>query len=54
MVAEGILRSLRKRKNYMLMSTTAILTFWMNKFFSKWVDRLVFKHVQQEKDSPLK
>jgi len=54
MVAEGILRSIRKRKNYMLMSTTAILTFWMNKFFSKWVDRLVFKHVQQEKDSPLK
>jgi hypothetical protein len=54
MVAEGILRSLRKRKNYMLMSTTAILTFWMNKFFSAWVDRLVFKHVQQEKDSPLK
>jgi len=53
-VAEGIYRSVKKRKSYMLLSTTAILTFWLNKFFPAWVDRLVFRHVQKEKDSPLK
>lgn len=53
-VAEGIYKSVQKRKSYMLLSTTAILTFWLNKFFPAWVDRLVFRHVQKEKDSPLK
>jgi short-subunit dehydrogenase len=53
-VAEGIFKSVQKRKSYMLLSTTAILTFWLNKFFPAWVDRQVFRHVQKEKDSPLK
>ena len=53
-VAIGIFNAVKNRKAYMLMSRTAVLTFWLNKFFPKWVDKLVFDHVRQERDSPLK
>lgn len=53
-VASGIYKAVQKRKSYMLLSATAILTFWLNKFFPSWVDRQVFRHVQLEKESPLK
>jgi short-subunit dehydrogenase len=52
-VALGIVKAIDERKPYMLMSRTAFLTFWLNKFFPNWVDRQVFNHVRNEKDSPL-
>ena len=52
-VSGHILKAVIKRKNYMLLSSTSILAFWLNKFFPLLVDRLVFQHVKSEKDSPL-
>ena len=52
-VAIGIYKAIKNRKAYMLMSRTAFLTFWLNKFFPAWVDAQVYKHVKDEKDSPL-
>jgi short-subunit dehydrogenase len=53
-VAQKLLKAVIKRKAYMILSSTALLSFWLNKFFPAWVDKLVFSHVQKEKDSPLK
>ncbi len=52
-VAEGIFKAIQQRKAYLLMSRTAKLVFWLNKFFSGWVDRQMYKHVAAEKDSTL-
>lgn len=53
-VAKQLFVAIDNRKSYMILSSTAILSFWLNKFFPAWVDKLVFRHVQKEKDSPLK
>jgi len=53
-VARNIYKAVRKRQNYMLLSSTAKLSFWINKFFPLFVDRMVFKHVAGEKGTPLK
>ena len=53
-VAEGIFNAIKKRKAYLLMGSTAKLTFWLNKWFWSWVDKQVYRHVASEKDSPLK
>ncbi len=53
-VAQQLFIAVEKRKSYMILSSTALLSFWLNKFFPAWVDRLVFQHVLKEKDSPLK
>lgn len=52
-VAKRIFKSVKKRRPYLLMSTTAILVFWLNKFFPSWVDWQMYKHVAAEKDSTL-
>lgn len=53
-VAEHLVKALVKRKRTLILSSTAVLSFWLNKFFPAYLDRLVFKHVAEEKDSPLK
>ena len=53
-VAQKLLKAVVKRKSYMILSSTALLSFWLNKFFPAWVDKLVFDHVFNEKNSPLK
>jgi short-subunit dehydrogenase len=53
-VARNIFKAVNKRKNYMLLSSTAKLSFWINKFFPLFVDKMIFKHVANEKDTPLK
>lgn len=53
-VAKHIFNGVKKRKNYVILTSVAILTFWINKFFPKLVDRLVHRHVENEKNSPLK
>jgi dehydrogenase/reductase SDR family member 7B len=53
-VAKYLLKALVKRKRTMILSSTAVLSFWLNKFFPSFLDRLVFRHVAREKDSPLK
>jgi short-subunit dehydrogenase len=53
-VAKHVIQAIEKRSNYLLLTSNAHLTFWLNKFVPKWVDRQVFKFVLNEKDSPLK
>ena len=51
-VAEFILKAVLKRQDSLTLTTNGKLTVWLNKFFPKWVDRLVFKHMRKEPDSP--
>jgi len=53
-VANRLLKAVIKRKRTIILSSTAIISFWLNKFFPAYLDILVFKHVASEKDSPLK
>lgn len=53
-VAEAIYNSVSKRKNTLILTTNGKLTVWLNKFFPKLVDKLVFNHMAKEPDSPFK
>lgn len=53
-VAAHILDALKKRKNSIVLTTTGKITVWLNKFFPKLVDKLVYKHLANEANSPLK
>jgi short-subunit dehydrogenase len=51
-VADYIVEMVEKRRPEVVLTTQGKLTFWLNKFFPRWVDSLVFKTVSKEKDSP--
>ena len=51
-VAEFILKAVLKRQNSLTLTTNGKLTVWLNKFFPKWVDKLVYNHIRKESDSP--
>lgn len=51
-VAEFILEAVLKRQNSLTLTMNGKLTVWLNKFFPKWVDRLVYNHMRKEPDSP--
>lgn len=51
-VAEHIVRMVKQRKAEVTLTLQGKLTRWLNKFFPRWVDQLVWKTVAQEKDSP--
>jgi short-subunit dehydrogenase len=53
-VAQAIFKAVHKEKSYLYLSTQGKLTLWLNKFFPLWLDRLVYKTVAKEKDSPFK
>jgi len=53
-VASELLIAVKKRKRTIILSRTALLSFWLNKFFPSWLDKQMFKHVASEKESPLK
>lgn len=53
-VADAIVKCVCKRSSEVVLSTQGKLTVWLNKFFPSWVDRLVYKVVSKEKDSPFK
>jgi short-subunit dehydrogenase len=52
-VAQYILEMVNKRQNFKVLTLQGKLVFWLNKFFSNWVDQLVYKTVSKEKDSPV-
>ncbi|HRY32350.1 MAG TPA: SDR family oxidoreductase [Bacteroidales bacterium] len=54
MVAERIVRAIEKRKRSMVLTTQGKLTVNLNKFFPGLVDRLVYRHMAKEPDSPFK
>ncbi len=53
-VAEHIARSIDKRKDRLTLTFQGKLTVWLNKFFPRLVDKLVYKHMAKEADSPFK
>lgn len=53
-VAEAIYYAVQKRKRDLILTASGKITFWMNKFFPAWIDRLVYKHMSKEPDSPFK
>lgn len=53
-VAGYMLQMVEQRKNEVVLTTAGKLTFWLNKFFPRWVDRMIYKVVSSEKDSPFK
>ena len=51
-VALFMANAIKKRKNRLILTRNGRLTVFLNKFFPKWVDSLVFKHMSKEPDSP--
>lgn len=52
-VAKKILQATAKRKRALILTRQGRLTVWLNKLFPAWVDKLVYKHMAKEPDSPL-
>ncbi|MCS7004191.1 MAG: SDR family oxidoreductase [Cytophagales bacterium] len=52
-VAKRIYTATLQRKKLLIMTTQGILTVWLNKFFSGWLDKKVYQALATEKDSPL-
>jgi short-subunit dehydrogenase len=53
-VAEYIAKAIQKRKDRLTLTFQGKLTVWLNKFFPKLVDKLVYDHMAKEADSPFK
>ena len=53
-VAAHILKAIQKRKPLLILTTQGKLTILLNKFFPNWMDKMVYKTMAKEADSPLK
>lgn len=53
-VAQEIIQAVRKRKNFLVLTTQGKLVIWLNKFFPALIDRMVYNHMAREADSPFK
>ncbi len=53
-VAGHIYQSVKKRKTSMVLTTQGKLTVFLSKFFSGFLDKLVYNHMAKEPDSPFK
>lgn len=53
-VAGRIIRGIEKRKRTLVMTTQGKLVVLLGKFFPKWVDKMTYKTMKKEKNSPLK
>ncbi|MES2781086.1 MAG: short-chain dehydrogenase, partial [Bacteroidota bacterium] len=51
-VAAVMVDMIRHRKAEVVLTLQGKLTKWLNKFFPRWVDSMVFNVVSKEKDSP--
>tara|TARA_B100000401_G_scaffold284780_1_gene194638 strand:- start:816 stop:1619 length:804 start_codon:yes stop_codon:yes gene_type:complete len=51
-VAQHIISAVKKRKNSIVLTINGKLTVFLNKFFPKIVDSLVYNHMSKEEDSP--
>lgn len=52
-VAEKIIRAVEKRKDRLVLTSQGKLTVLLNKFFPKFMDRMVYNHMAREPNSPL-
>ena len=53
-VARHIRRAVDKRKRTLILTSQGKLTVLLNKFFPKLIDKMVYKHMAKETDSPFK
>jgi short-subunit dehydrogenase len=53
-VAGEIVRAVRKRKKFLVLTLQGKLVIWLNKFFPGLIDRMVYNHMAKEPDSPFK
>jgi len=53
-VANRILLAVKKRKRDLILTTTGRLTVFLNNFIPAILDKMVYKHIAKEKDSPFK
>lgn len=51
-VAEFVLKMVLKRRKYHVITPTGKLMYWINKIFPSFVDKMVYKVVSKEKNSP--
>jgi len=51
-VAYRIIDAIMKRKRSLIMTSQGVFTVFLNKFFPKMVDKLVYKHMAKEPDAP--
>jgi len=53
-VATEIVQMVRERKPESVLTSQGKITFWINKFFPRFLDTMVYKTIAKEKDSPFK
>ncbi len=53
-VADKIIIAIQKKKHRIIMTSQGKLTVLLNKFFPKWMDRIVYNHMAKEPNSPFK
>jgi len=53
-VAIHLCNGLEKRKRTIILTTQGKLTVLLNKFFPKWMDKMVYNHMAKEENSPFK
>jgi short-subunit dehydrogenase len=53
-VADRLIRAIDKRKHRLILTTNGRLTVYLNKFFPKFMDKMVYNHLAKEPDSPFK
>ena len=53
-VANHIWNSIEKRKHRLTLTSQAKMTVLLNKFFPKFMDKMVYNHMAKEPDSPFK
>jgi len=51
-VAAAIVKAIKKRKNVLVLTTLGKMTVLLNKFFPKFMDKMVYNTIAKEKDSP--
>jgi len=53
-VARRIIMAIEKRKHRLVLTTQGKLIVFLNKFFPKIIDKMVYNHMAKEPDSPFK
>ena len=53
-VAQHLCNGVEKRKRTVILTTQGKLTVLLNKFFPKWMDKMVYNHMAKEENSPFK
>ncbi|MCX6279605.1 MAG: SDR family oxidoreductase [Bacteroidetes bacterium] len=53
-VAKYVIEAIEKRKDRLILTTQGKMTVTLNKFFPKFMDKMVYNHIAKEPNSPFK